>query len=459
MKRDKPMDEIRLTEPISEIITGHIEDGRADQVRTLVDDLHPADIAEAIDRLDPDYGLLVFGYLDTETAAEVLIELDESVRERIVAPLTDELLVAIVGELDSDDAADVLAELDEERQRTVMAAMPKKDEREVRTLLRHDEESAGGLMALEIVAVNQNRNAQHALDVLRKKADEVDDVYNIYAVDSRGQLTGVVSLKDVVLAAPETKLTTLMDTEVIAIRPEMDQEEVAQLFHKYDLVAAPVVDDTGRLVGRITFDDVMDVVEEEASEDMTMMAGITDEAIRERSLFRLSWVRLPWLLVAFAGEIVSALIMESFSNRIEIIVTAAFFIPLIMAMGGNIGIQSATIVIRGLATGEFSIHDMWQRLFSELSVTLFNAVIIAALVVGVVSLWLHEVRMGLVLALALIGVLLNAALMGTLIPFVLKRLKIDPAVATGPFITTSNDVLGLLVYFSMLLAFKGWLAG
>jgi len=453
------MDEIRLTKPISEIIDEYIEDGRADQVRTLVDELHPADIAEAIDRLDPDYGILVFGYLDTETAAEVLIELDESVRERIIDPLTDELLVAIIGELDSDDAADVLAELDEARQRSVMAAMPKKDEREVRTLLRHDEESAGGLMALEIVAVNQNRNAQHALDVLRKKADEVDDVYNIYAVDSRGQLTGVASLKDVVLADSTTKLSDLMDTEVIAIRPEMDQEEVAQLFHKYDLVAAPVVDEIGRLVGRITFDDVMDVVEEEASEDITMMAGITDEAIRERSLFRLSWVRLPWLLVAFAGEIVSALIMESFSNRIEIIVTAAFFIPLIMAMGGNIGIQSATIVIRGLATGEFSIHDMWQRLFSELSVTLFNAVIIAALVVGVVSLWLHEFRMGLVLALALIGVLLNAALMGTLIPFVLKRLKIDPAVATGPFITTSNDVLGLLVYFSMLLAFKGWLAG
>jgi magnesium transporter len=442
------MDEIRQNEPISDVIEEYLESGRYTEVRAILDELHSADIAEAIDRLNPDYGLLVFGYLDTEVAAEVLIELDEIVRQRIVETLTTELLVAIIGELDSDDAADVLAEMEPERRHAIMAAMPNKDEREVRTLLRHDEESAGGLMALEIVAVNQNRTASEALEVLRHKAEEVEDVYNIYAVDSRGQLTGVASLKDVVLAQSDTKLIDLVDDDLVVIRPEMDQEEVAYLFHKYDLVAAPVVDETGRLVGRITFDDVMDVVEEEASEDMTMMAGITDDAIRERTLLRRSWIRLPWLLVAFAGEMISALVMKTYSTM-EMMITAALFIPLIMAMGGNIGIQSATVVIRGLATGEFNIHDMWKRLRSELSVTLINGIIIACLVIPTVALMHHPVRLGLVLALALIAVLFNAALMGTLIPFVLKRLKVDPAVATGPFITTSNDVLGLLVYFSM----------
>ena len=220
-----------------------------------------------------------------------------------------------------------------------------------------------------------------------------------------------------------------------------------------------MVDHGGRLVGRITFDDIMDVVEEEASEDMTMMAGITDEVLRGHSLFRLSWVRLPWLLVAFAGEMVSALVMKSFSIGVPNMVTAAFFIPLIMAMGGNIGIQSATVVIRGLATGEFNIHDTWKRLASELSVTVFNGLIIAMLLTGVISLFWHGWRMGCVLSLSLIAVLFNAALIGTLIPFVLKRLKVDPAVATGPFITTSNDILGLIIYFSLLLAFKGWLQG
>ncbi|MCK5145803.1 magnesium transporter [bacterium] len=451
------MDEIHLKTSFADIISDNIEGGRLNKVRALVDDLHPADIAEAIDRLDPDYGLQVFGYLETETAAEVLIELDESVRQRIVAPLTEELLVAIIAEMDSDDAADVLYELDEKRQQLILAAMPGKDQREVRTLLRHDEESAGGLMALEIVAVNQHRTAEEALEVLRRKSDEIDDVYNIYAVDSRGHLRGAVSLKDVVLAEPKTKLLELIEDDVIAIRPEMDQEEVAHLFQKYDLVAAPVVDENNKLVGRITVDDVLDVVEEEASEDMSMMAGITDEAIRERSIFRRAWVRLPWLLVAFAGEMVSALIMSSFSDRIEFIITSAFFIPLIMAMGGNTGIQSATIVIRGLATGEFNTSDTKKRLFSELSVALFNGLIIGLLVMGVVTAWLHTWKLGLVLSGALIAVIINATLMGTLIPFVLKRFKIDPAVATGPFITTSNDILGLLIYFSMIFIFKGWL--
>jgi magnesium transporter len=295
------------------------------------------------------------------------------------------------------------------------------------------------------------------LNVLRKKAEDVEEVYNVYAVDQQRILRGVVSLKDLVLATPKAKLSEIMDKDCVSIRPEMDQEKVANLFLKYDLISAPVVDEEGRLVGRITVDDVLDVVEEEASEDMTLMAGITDEKIRERSIFRQSGVRLPWLLVAFVGEMISALVLSRFRASLNQIVASAFFIPLIMAMGGNTGIQSATIVIRGLGTGDINLRDTSRQLLKEIGVALLNGFIISLLLFGVVSLWQGDPKFGLILSCSMIAVLINAAFMGTLIPFFLKRIGVDPAIATGPFITTSNDVLGLVVYFGMMSIFFGWM--
>jgi magnesium transporter len=312
-------------------------------------------------------------------------------------------------------------------------------------------------MALEIIAVEQSRTAKEALNVLRKKADEVDDVYQIYAVDNNGILKGVVSLKDLVLADPKRQLSEIIDKEIVTIRPEMDQEEVANIFHKYDLVSAPVVDKVGRLAGRITIDDILDVVKEEANEDITMMAGITDDEIRGHSLLRISAVRLPWLMVAFFGEVVSALVLSHFQASFEQILAAAFFIPLIMAMGGNAGIQSATVVIRGLALGDIDLRDTGRRLIREISIALLNGCIIVILLFSVVSIWLHTPKFGAILSIAMLAVLFNAALMGTLIPFLLKRLGVDPAIATGPFITTSNDILGLMVYLGLISIFQKWL--
>ncbi len=441
---------------VREIIEELIEKGETTLLKTVLVDLHPADIAEAITRMDRDKQQAVFEFLDVAQAAEALVELDTSIRQSILRELDEKRIVEIVGAMDSDDAADVVGELDEEVAQRVMDAMPWEEFREVKTLLRHDEETAGGIMALEIVAVDQNRTAQEAQEVLRRKADEVEDVYNIYVVDRMGVLKGLVSLKELVLADPKTKLSKIMDKEPISVHPEMDQEEVANLFHKYDLVAAPVVDEQGRLVGRITVDDVLDVLEEEVSEDITLMAGITDEEIQERSIFKLSGVRLPWLLVAFGGEMVSAAVMHHFKASLDQIIAAAFFIPLIMAMGGNTGIQSATVVIRGLATGDINLRDTGQRLLREVSVAFLNGLIIALLLFGVATLWLKDPLFGTILALALVAVLFNAAFMGTLIPFLLKRIGVDPAIATGPFITTSNDVLGLLVYFGMITLFFRW---
>jgi magnesium transporter len=247
----------------------------------------------------------------------------------------------------------------------------------------------------------------------------------------------------------------MMHEETISIRPEMDQEEVANLFHKYDLVSAPVVDEQGRLVGRITVDDVLDVVEEEASEDITKMAGIIQhEEIVERSILKISSVRIPWLLVAFVGQMISAKILEYFiPDPHKNMALATCYIPLIMAMAGNIGIQSSTVIIRGLALGDIRLRDTGRRLFQELSVASLNGLIIGLLLFNAVSILHHKPRFGLVLGVALVIVLIVAGLIGTLVPLILKRLKIDPAIATGPFITTSNDVLGLIIYFSFIRTF------
>lgn len=471
------MEESHLrNEKIDKIIETLLEQEDTAQLKKILDELHPADVAEAVIRMDRSDRTTVFNLLNTEKAAEMIVELDEKFRQNLLREADEKRLVEVLGAMDSDDAADVVGELKEDVAKRVLDAMPWKDLREVKTLLRHDEETAGGIMALEVVAVNENRTAEEAQEALRKQSEEIEDVYNIYVVDTAGVLKGAVSLKELVLAKPNTQLNQIMDREPVSINVAMDQEAVANIFHKYDLVSAPVIDEHGRLVGRITVDDVLDVVEEEASEDITMMAGITDEAIRFPSIFRVSSVRLPWLLVAFIGEMISAAVMMHFEASFSAAFVAAIFIPLIMAMGGNMGIQSSTVVIRGLATGDIHLRDTGRRLLREMSVAFFNGFIIALVLLGFVTVWtnipilgrvldtrtfgsIHGVPVfGMVLGCALLIVLLNAAFMGTLLPFLFKKIGFDPAIATGPFITTSNDVLGLVVYFTTISLSLNWIA-
>jgi len=415
-------------------------------------EMHPADIAEMLYRLGNEDQGSVFRLLSPEKSAEVLVELDSPVSRAILEDQDEEWLVSVIGTLDSDDATDIIGELDEETARHVLSAMPWKEFREVETLLRHEEDTAGGIMALEIVAVEESKSAEQALEALRRKSEEVEDVYNIYVIDARGVLKGIVTLKDLVLADPQKRLSEIMDTEPIMVQENQDQEEVANLFTKYDLVAAPVVNVKGRLVGRITVDDVLEVLEEEASEDITRMAGITDDELQERSILKLSRVRLPWLIIAFFGQMISAFVLRNFESTVQQISTAVFFIPLVMAMGGNMGIQSATILIRGLAIGDIRLRDSGRRILTEAGVGFLNGLVISLLLVGSVIIGWRDVRFGIVVGTALIAVLFNAALLGTLIPLILKRMGVDPAVATGPFITTMNDIMGLLVYFGIITA-------
>jgi len=451
------MDQVTGTENIGDVIRELLEDNNDTVLQAALVDLHAADIAEVVERIDREDRARIVNLLQKEKASEVAAELSASILHDLFEDLPQKTVVDIVQDMDSDDAADVIGELDAEYAEKILSAMPWEETREVRTLLGHSEESAGGIMAVEVVTVYDNQTASEALDALRQKSSEVDDVYNIYVVDQGGVLQGVVALKDLVLAGPQDKLSSIMDAEFLSIHPEMDQEAVANFFHKYDLVVAPVVDENGRLVGRVTVDDILDVVEEEASEDIALMAGITDENIVEGSVFKLSMGRLPWLIVSFFGEMVSATVMHHFSASIKQVVMSAFFIPLIMAMGGNTGIQSATVVIRGLAVGDFFLRDTGKRLVKELLIALINGLIIALFLLAVTYIWMGNVRFGIILGVSMIAVLFNAAFIGTILPFFLKSVKIDPAVSTGPFITTSNDVLGLLIYFSLITLFSKWL--
>lgn len=451
------MEDIDLKEIVENI--GYLADAK-DQamIRNMIVGLHPADLAEILYHLDDDHRNYIFALLDAETASEVISEMDDVSRENILEELHEDRITEIVDEMDSDDAADLVSELPDDVAQKVLDSIDKEVSDEVKELLSHEEDTAGGIMAKELVAVHLYSTVDQAIQQIRAKADEVEDIYYLYVVDQLDKLVGIARLKDLILAQGDTKISEIMDEDVVSVTTDIDQEEVANIARRYDLVSIPVVDKIGRLIGRITFDDVADVMEEEASEDIHRMAGISDEEeFRETSILRISRVRLPWLLVGFVGQLGCAYILHRFEASISEIIATAFFIPIIMAMGGNAGIQSSTIMVRGMATGEIGLYDIQKRLFREIGVSILNGVICGLLLFAVVSIWLRQPRFGLLLSSVLVVVILNASFIGAFIPVVLKRLKVDPAIATGPFITTSNDVVGLIIYLGLITIFIPYL--
>jgi magnesium transporter len=451
------MEDIDLREIVENI--SYLTDARDNaMIRNMVVGLHPADLAEILYHLDDKHRDYIFDLLDAEIASEVISEMDDVSREDILEDLPEDRISEIVDEMDSDDATDLVSELPDEMAQKVLESIDKEDSDEVKELLRHDEDTAGGIMAKEFVAVNLHETVDQAIEQIRSKAEEVEDLYYVYVVNGRDRLVGVIGLKDLILAKGNTTVAEIMDRDVVSVTTDLDQEEVANTARRYDLVSIPVVDNVGHLVGRITFDDVADVMEEEASEDIQRMAGISDEEeFREKSIFRISQVRLPWLLVGFSGELVSAYILHRFEASLDQIIAAAFFIPIIMAMGGNAGIQSSTIMVRGMATGEIGLYDIRRRLYREIFVSLLNGFLCGLLLFLVVTIWLKLPKFGIILASVLMLVILNASFVGAFVPVILRKIKIDPAIATGPFITTSNDVLGLLIYLGLITAFLPYL--
>lgn len=440
------IDQKEIVENISYLIDEKDEPA----LKNILIDVHPADLAVILGDLEEEERRYLFNMIDADSAPDVLAELDEATREDIMEGLTPNRLSRLVEEMDSDDAADVLGELSDEVQEQVLAQIEPEDRADVESLLEHEEDTAGGIMALEFIAVYQDQTVDETIQEIRRRANDIGEVFYIYAIDREGRLVGVVPFKNLLLHDSACLIKTIMDEDVISVTADEDQEDVARLVRKYDLSAVPVVDQQNRLVGRITIDDIVDVLHEEANEDIQRMAGISDEErLHESSALRISRNRLPWLLISFTGELGSALVLNHFDATIEEIIISAFFIPVIMATGGNAGIQSSTIVVRSLALGEGGVTGIWNRVFRELRVALLNGFIIGSLLFTVILLWKHNVEFGLVGGIAMMLVMINSAIFGALVPFALSKFKVDTAIATGPFITTANDIFGLLIYLGM----------
>jgi magnesium transporter len=430
-----------------------ISSGNRKAIIQIIDSLRPADVADLIEHLDKNERIFVLNCLEPNGAGEVLMELEDPVKNSILNHLDTRTISEIVQELDSDDAADLVGDLPESRAREVIEAVNDDVSEDLEKLLPFPEDSAGGIMALEFVAVKAESTIHEAIEVIRQKSSEVENLYHVWVVDDYDRLVGVISLKALLLADPQSKVNDLMNHEVISVNCYEDQEQVINVVRKYNLVHVPVVDKFGRLIGRITHDDIMDAIAEETYEDFSLMGGVIDQDPAEESVFKISKARLPWLIVGMGGEILAALLITQFRVTLETLVILAFFFPVMMATGGNTGSQAAILVVRGLATGDISFLGIGKRLFKELKVTFINGITCGIILGTVVTLWFSNYILGIVVAMALLTIITCAGLIGAIVPFGLKRFNVDPALGTGPFVTTSNDIISLFIYLSFVTVF------
>jgi len=417
-------------------------------VAAKVEDLYPQDIAEILDEVSLQEGQFIFRLLDEEIRPEVLMELDEDVRKRFLRSLSSEEIAQYVDLLDTDDAADLISELPESRQSEVLDQIEDEEQAsDIADLLTYDEDTAGGLMAKELIKVNLNWSLPRCVREMRKQAEEVDTVYTVYVVDDNDRLVGTVSLKQMLIAPERTLIRDIYDEDVHAVEAHTPAEEVAQIAEKYDLVVIPVVDQWNRLIGRITVDDVMDVVREETSKDYQMMSGISENIETTDSALIMSRARLPWLLIAMAGGILGSQVIEQYEGQLRVFPEMAIFMPLVASMGGNVGIQSSALIVQGLANNTLSRDGILPKLLKELFVGLLNGLACSLVILGYAYAYGHSPALSMTIGLAMMVVILYAGIFGTVIPLALKRIGQDPALATGPFITTANDIIGLFFYF------------
>ncbi|MDH4472434.1 MAG: magnesium transporter [Fluviicola sp.] len=415
-----------------------------------VSDLHFADIAEIIDELSMEQARFLYYQLSEDLQADVLMYLEEEVRDRFVASLSSKEIAEQLENLDSDDAADILMEFPDEKIQEVISQMEDDEAADdIVDLLNYDEDTAGGLMQKEFIQARLEWPVNRALVELRRQAEDVEKVYTIYVVDELNKLVGVLSLKRLLFAKPKTQIRDLFEEKnLIFVKTNDSSEKVARVMDKYGLVSVPVVDLQNKLVGRITIDDVIDIIKEEADKDFQLASGLSEKVESNSTIWRTSRARLPWLLIGMLGGILSAQVISKFEGNITHLPALAFFIPLITAMGGNVGVQSSAIVVQSLAKGNDPFDSILQKVGKEALLGLLNGVLCATLIFGIAYLF-NNVDLAFVVSISLFTVIVFAAVFGTMIPLVLNRYKIDPALASGPFITTLNDVLGLFIYFTV----------
>ncbi|MFC2151197.1 magnesium transporter [Bacteroidota bacterium] len=439
--------QFELTKEYIDQLKDNIDKSGEVEAFAMVKDLHPADIAEIYDELNVDEARFIHVMLDSETAAEVLVELEEDDRERFLKVLPSEVIAQFIDKLDSDDAADVIGEFPEEKQEEVLSHIDDLEQAgDIVDLLNYDEDSAGGLMAKELITVNENWNIMTCLKEMRKQAEDIDEIYYVYVIDDKEVLKGTLSLKKLLLTASNRKISNIINTDVISVKTDTSSDEVANIMDKYDLVALPVVDQLNRLVGRITIDDVVDVIREEAERDYQLVSGIIKDVESSDNAWILTRARIPWLFIGLFGGIVAALVMGVYEVDLGINPKMAFFIPLIAAMGGNVGVQSSSIIVQALASNSMGFEGIGRKLFKELGVATINGVVLSAVIFAYNYFFIDSFALTITVSTALFSVIVFASMFGTFVPMILDKFKIDPALATGPFITTVNDIMGLFLY-------------
>lgn len=417
--------------------------------KELMDDLHPADIAELFQELDHDEFQFFVDLLDDDTAADVLMEMDEDDRKEILANMSNETIAKqFLEHLDTDDAVDLIQELDEKDRDEVISHIDDVEQAgDIIDLLKYDDDTAGGLMGTEMIVVNENWSMPECVKQMRLQAEDMDEIYNVYVVDNDNRLRGVFPLKKMITHPSVSKIKHVMQEDPISVKTDTPIEDVALDFEKYDLVAMPVVDSIGRLVGRITVDDVMDSVREQNERDYQLASGIATDIETDDSMFAQTKARLPWLLIGMVGGLANSVILGNFEAGFATNPAMALFIPLIGGTGGNVGIQSSAIVVQGLANGSLDLKNSMKQIWKEMGVSLINALVISLLVFVYNCFRLDPLNpTTIAVSASLFAVVIFASVFGTLVPLMLERFNIDPALATGPFITITNDIIGMLIY-------------
>jgi len=437
----------KITPELVENVKDLIDSGYDNVITDQLNEYHYADIAEILEELNFEQSVYIIKLLDSEKTSDILTELDEDLREKILESLSAKEIAEELDELDTDDAVDIISELPEERQEVVISQIEDEEfKADIQELLSYDEDSAGGLMAKELVRVKENWTVTRCVREMRQQAENVTRVHSIYVVDKEEKLIGRLSLKDLLVAPDSAKISSIYIPKVDSVHVNDDGEEVAKIMQKYDLEAIPVVDDHNVLKGRITIDDIVDLMKEEAEKDYQLAAGITQDVESSDSIIELTRARLPWLFLGLIGGIGAALIMGDFEEMLQDHAILFFFTPLIAAMAGNVGVQSSAIIVQGLANDDVK-GSINNRLIKEMLLATLNGVILAMFLLLFVWAWENNFYAALAISTSLIAVIIVAGIIGTFVPLFLDKRGIDPAIATGPFITTSNDIFGILIYF------------
>lgn len=449
MQKEDQNIQFQLTEELIEQVEQLIQLKNDKELKKRLDGFHYADIAEILDELNLENATYVIKLLDSETTSDILMEMDEDNREKILRNLSAKEIAEEIEELDTDDAADIISELPEARQQEVISNIEDQEHKaEITELLAYDEDTAGGLMAKELVKVYETWTVAGCMRRIRGQAKDVTRVHSIYVVNKQEKLIGRLSLKDLIVAKSQQKISEISNANVDYVNVNEDVEEVAKIMAKYDLEAIPVVDHNKTLLGRITIDDILDVLKEEANKDYQLAAGITTDVEADDSIFQLTKARLPWLFLGLVGGIGAFLIMEGFQNAFSKYAVLFFFTPLIAAMAGNVGVQSSAIIVQGLANNDVK-GSINNRLIKEMLLAALNGIVLALFLFLFVLITKREINTALAVSVSLIAVIIVAGLIGTFVPLFLDKRGIDPAIATGPFITTSNDIFGILIYFTI----------